>query len=133
MSTTVERSIELDASPDEVWRAVSDPAELAGWLADEADLDVVPGGEGRFVEDGHVRRAVVERVDHGRSLVFRWWDEEGGEGDATRVEVTVLPTGGPTRLVVRETVVAASAVKVARRWDLRLTCLALLRLAAARV
>jgi hypothetical protein len=44
------------------------------------------------------------------------------------VEITVLPGGGPTRLVVRETRLsgATALMSAAHRWELRLTCLAFL-------
>jgi uncharacterized protein YndB with AHSA1/START domain len=133
MDATVERQVELDASPEEVWRAVCEPA---GWLADEGTLDVRPGGEGRLVDDGVARRALVERVEAAgeqRRLVYRWWDEHGGGAGASRVEITVVPSGGPTRVIVRETPVATAAVHSLRgvpavrsRWELRLLCLAVL-------
>jgi uncharacterized protein YndB with AHSA1/START domain len=138
MEHTVQRQIELDASPDEVWEAVRQPDT---WLADEGTVDVAPGGTGRLVDDGVARRVVVETVDEGSRVVFRWWDEDD-EGDASRVEITVVPSAGPTRLTVRETrlvPVARASVATPRawsraglRWEVRLACLAFLR-APARV
>jgi uncharacterized protein YndB with AHSA1/START domain len=34
--------------PERVWRALTDPRELAAWWCDEADLDLRPGGRCRF-------------------------------------------------------------------------------------
>jgi len=123
MSLTIERHVELDASPDAVWDAVCAPDT---WLADEGRLDVRPGGDGVLTDDGVVRRVVVETVEEGRRLVYRWWRDD--EGEASRVEITVVPGGGPTRLVVRETHLAGpvAAMTAAGRWELRLTCLAFL-------
>lgn len=123
MSMIIERHVELDASPDDVWDTVCRPET---WLADEGTVDIRPGGLGVLTDEGVVRRVVVETVDEGRRLVYRWWRDD--EGDASRVEITVLPGGGPTRLVVRETRLAGTAVvaSAARRWELRLTCLAFL-------
>jgi uncharacterized protein YndB with AHSA1/START domain len=123
MSMTVERQVELDASPDDVWNAVCAPET---WLADAGSIDVRPGGDGVLVDDGVARRVVVETVEEGRRLVYRWWRD--GEGDASRVEITLMPGAGPTRLVVRETRLAGAnaMASAAHRWELRLTCLAFL-------
>ncbi len=123
MSMTVERQVELDASPDDVWDVICAPET---WLADEGSLDVRPGGDGVLTDDGVVRRVVVEIVEDGRRLVYRWWRDD--DGDASRVEITVVPGQGPTRLVVRETRLTGSATLVgaAQRWEVRLTCLAFL-------
>ncbi|MDQ1424896.1 MAG: hypothetical protein QOD72_2394 [Acidimicrobiaceae bacterium] len=123
MSMTVERQIELDASPESVWDAVCAPET---WLADEGSLDIRPGGDGVLTDDGVTRRVVVETVVVGRRLVYRWWRDD--EGDASRVEITVVAGGGPTRLVVRETRLAGPTARLsaAHRWEVRLTCLAFL-------
>jgi uncharacterized protein YndB with AHSA1/START domain len=98
---SVERSVELDASPEDVWANVCAP-QL--WLADDGYLDVRPGGTGRLTDAGVRRLAIVETVDPGRRLVYRWWpDRPEGGASASRVEITVEPSDGPTRLVVRET------------------------------
>ena len=63
MDPVVERNVDLDATPDEVWRALTEPDELATWFGPEVELDVRPGGGGRFVDDdGVARRAVVDEV-----------------------------------------------------------------------
>jgi uncharacterized protein YndB with AHSA1/START domain len=138
---TVERHVELDATPEEVWAALG---AADTWLADEGDLVLETGAECDLTEDGRTRRAVVEEVDDRRRVVFRWWDTDGDGDDASRVEITLTSVGGPTLLVVRETRLVAgpagersmragagaadisSAGLLARRWELRLTCLAFL-------
>ena len=147
MEPTVTREIELDVEPEELWRLVTEGEELGRWLADEAELEPVVGGQGRFVEDDRVRRAVVDEVEDGRRLAFRWWDEDEGEAGASRVVITLVPSGDTTRLVVHEmlAVASASASVVASaagsatgpavpslRWDVRLGCLGML-LALVRV
>jgi uncharacterized protein YndB with AHSA1/START domain len=128
LEPTVERQADLDATHEEVWEALGEPGS---WLADEGTLALEPGAEGRLVDDGVARRAVVERVEEGSRLVYRWWDERGGEADASRVEIRVVPGDGPTRVVVRETRIQAGTTPVrgpvraqALRWEVRLTCLA---------
>jgi len=106
MDQVVERTVELDASPDDVWRALTEPGELAAWFGPEAELDVQPGGRGRFVDDeGVVRRAVVDQVRPGERLVLRWWPEGDGPGagaGASVVTFVVAPSRGGSRLVVTE-------------------------------
>jgi uncharacterized protein YndB with AHSA1/START domain len=128
-SAVVEREIELDLTPAELWAAVCDPTS---WLADEGSLAIVPGGEGRLVDDGVARRALVEEVEPGRRLVFRWWDEHGDRSDESRVELTVLSAPISSVLTIRETRPATTpratastvAASTSLRWELRLTCLA---------
>src|SRR5215468_1810782 len=139
MDPVVERSVELDASPDDVWRALTEPDELAAWFGPEADLDVRPGGRGRVVDDdGCVRQAVVDQIRAGERLVLRWWPEGDDPGaGASVVTFVVAPTGSGTRLVVTERLVArastasmrAAADAARTAWQWRLDVL-LLRLAA---
>jgi len=123
---SVERSLELDASAEQVWDAVCDPT---GWLADSGWLDVRPGGEGRLTDDGVERAVAVDDVEEGIRLVYRWWRPEDGPGRASRVEITVLPMGGSTRLVIRESrpLLAAHAVL---RWEVRAACLSMRAMAS---
>jgi uncharacterized protein YndB with AHSA1/START domain len=111
MDPVVERSVDLDAAPDDVWRAITDAEELAAWFGPEAELDVQPGGLGRFVDDeGCVRRAVVDQVHTGERLVLRWWPEgDDPAPGASVVTFVVAPTGSGTRLIVTERLAVASA------------------------
>jgi uncharacterized protein YndB with AHSA1/START domain len=110
MDTIVERSIDLDVGPDDLWRAITDPAELAAWFAPEVELDVVPGGLGRFVDDdGVARSAVIDDVEPGRRLVLRWWPDAEGPERASVVTLVVAPRTGGARLVVTEHLAARAA------------------------
>jgi uncharacterized protein YndB with AHSA1/START domain len=98
----IERERLLPAPAEEVWDLVTGP----GWLADQVELDLVPGGEARFSSDGWVKDGWVEDArapdgsDDGGRLVF-WWAEKGAL--ATRVELTLERAGeGLTRLHVVE-------------------------------
>ena len=127
----ITRTIELDATTDVVWRALTEPALLGDWLGSVVELDVRPGGEGVVVEsDGQVLRARVDAVDPGRRLALRWRPDDG-EGPESTVELEVEESDGGTRLVVTETVVAeASVARAESRWAigfLLLGCSLLLR------
>ncbi len=66
-------------------------------------------------------------MEDGTRLVFRWWDDDDGEDGASRVVLTVMPSDGPTRLLVRETAVHSLAPRAtAIAWEARLGCLAVL-------
>ena len=137
MDPVVERSVDLDAELDDVWRALTEPDELAAWFGPEVQLDLRPGGRGRFVDDdGCARRAVVDQVEAGERLVLRWWPEDGGSGAGASVVTFVLaPTGSGTRLIVTERLAAtgasvrAAADAARTAWMWRLDVL-LLRVAA---
>ena len=100
--TAVRREVTLPLSRDEAWEAISEPAELERWLAEEAELDPEPGGDVavRF-HDGAEREGVVEEAEPGERLALRWWDV-GEPWDASRVELTLDDAPGGTRLIVVE-------------------------------
>src|SRR3954454_7971705 len=105
MELLIRREILLPVDRDVAWEAISDPAELETWLADEVDLEIEPGAEGTVRWDGgEERHAVVEEVSEGRHLALRWWPAEGG--DETIVELTLDDHDDGTLLVVVELPVA---------------------------
>src|SRR6476646_9046328 len=103
---TVTRTLSLEASADDVWRLLTDDAELSRWFSRVASIDPVPGGVGRFVDGDSVRRAVVHRVETGRRLGFTWWDESH-PAEASTVEFAVDESAidGQVELTVTETLV----------------------------
>src|ERR1700731_4774655 len=62
MTERIERELVLEASPSEVWHAVTDGEWLAEWLADEVSLELVPGGEAWFRFGETVRTGWVEEI-----------------------------------------------------------------------
>ena len=110
MTDRIERELELPAPSDEVWEALTDPERLAGWLADEVSIDLRPGGDASFRDGETRRRGWVEEVSPpdspagqeagGARLAF-WWASD--DEPATRVELTLEPAPGGTRLRVVET------------------------------
>jgi uncharacterized protein YndB with AHSA1/START domain len=100
----VERSVELPATPDVVWEAVTASEQLSAWFGAEVDLELRPGGPARFRgHDGAHRHGLVEEVDLGHRLTFRWWPLGAAGSDATRVNLTVEPApGGGTILTIVE-------------------------------
>jgi uncharacterized protein YndB with AHSA1/START domain len=93
----IRKEIVLPSPREEVWRALTDPARLADWFANDVELDLRPGGEVRFGWDnGEQRRATVTGVEPCERLCFSW--EDDGE-----VEFTLADDADGTRLVVVET------------------------------
>jgi uncharacterized protein YndB with AHSA1/START domain len=118
----VEREAVLDSQPDEVWKALTDERLLAEWLADEAELDPVPGGRASFrFGDGSEREGTVLRVEEERELAFTW--ARPGE-PPTEVELTLEPLVVGTRLVVIERTYSGTPVAVSGiAWGPRLAAL----------
>jgi hypothetical protein len=103
----VKREVLLDMGLEEAWEAICD---MEAWLADEAELELEPGGEGRFLlGDGSERRAIVEDVDPGRALSWWWWSEDA-EDLGTHVQVRLVEAVAGTRVVVVESGFAVGPV-----------------------
>jgi uncharacterized protein YndB with AHSA1/START domain len=110
------RSVELAASPAEVWRALTQAEELRGWFGADLELDARPGGSVRARwPDGARSVGSVEVADEGRRLVFRWRRIDGAGfaarvGGASRVEFVLRPAPGGTSVSVREEPVELASV-----------------------
>jgi uncharacterized protein YndB with AHSA1/START domain len=117
---TVTHEIDLDASLDKVWAALTDPAQLGEWLGGDVDLTVQPAAAGHVIGDDGTRYAVlVTDVDEHQRVAWHWWDDRG---TLSSVELTVQPVGESTRLRVVETLVApdrpgVQARACARHWE----------------
>jgi uncharacterized protein YndB with AHSA1/START domain len=122
--TSVRRQIVLSAPPAAVWRALTEADALAEWFANEVELELRPGGSGRFRwGDGSERFASVELVEREHALGFRWADEHGLTSDV-RLELEAVPEG--TRLTVTEAPVGPEARALAGEWSWGIQLLAAL-------
>ena len=88
----VTRETEIEATPEEVWKALATEEGRARWL-DE------PG-----------RAVVVESEDAPHRLVWWWWE---GDEPATRVEFLVVAAPGGARVLVTESVPALPLARLA--------------------
>jgi uncharacterized protein YndB with AHSA1/START domain len=108
MTDAIERTLELAASPERVWTALTDPRELARWFPDEVtELEPRAGGAGWLRWSQHGRFAVrFEVFDPPRHLVWTWSrspDTAVDDGPSTRVEWRLdARPGGGTTLRLRE-------------------------------
>jgi uncharacterized protein YndB with AHSA1/START domain len=105
----IEREVTVPAPSDEVWRAVTQADEVSVWFGAEVELDPRPGGRGVFRwADGTQRHVLVEEVEPGRKLAFRWLPfQRIASGDiatvpSSRVEITLDEVPGGTRIRVVE-------------------------------
>jgi uncharacterized protein YndB with AHSA1/START domain len=132
----VERHVTLPVELEEAWRLVTCPDELRGWLGAEVALDPVPGSAGRVVDhDGRERRLVVDVVEPGRRIAWRWWSEEAPD-QPSQVEISLVPTAEGTTVRVVEGLLGATPVARAQAgeaWSHRLLHLEALLLVAAAV
>lgn len=102
MIDTVTTERDLAADPATVWEAISEPAKLGDWLDAEVDVEISEGSEGTIVFGDRNESSVVliETVDEGKRLVFRWATsiEEPTE---VSIEIEPITTGTRIRIVER--------------------------------
>ena len=101
---TIELSKTIDASPERVFHALTDAAELVRWFPSSAVSDPRPGGsfEYRFEfpdepERNHSYGGVYHGVTSKERVSYPW---KGGLGE-TRVELALRPKGRATALRLR--------------------------------
>lgn len=106
-------SIEIDAPPEAVWDAMTEPAQLASWWGSSDtyrtmnwQVDLRPGGKWSSdsanvdgSQTGHVHGEYLE-VDRPRLLVYTWrasWDNFA----ETLIRVELSPASSGTRVTIR--------------------------------
>ena len=102
--------------PERVWRAVTEPEELAAWFPDTIEGEFAPGAEVRFpkfAEMGLRSVGTVTEFDPPRLLAFTWGTS------ALRFELE--PDGDGCRLVFTDTLPREESAKNAAGWEV---CLA---------
>jgi uncharacterized protein YndB with AHSA1/START domain len=104
-TTTVEREVAIDASPQTVWEFLVDPEKATRWMGQTASFDARPGGEYRLeVIPGHTARGEFVELDPPHRLVYTWGWEPGEQGDnavppgTSTVEIELIPEGDGTTL-----------------------------------
>jgi uncharacterized protein YndB with AHSA1/START domain len=102
----IERTVELAASPDKVWAALTTAEGLSAWFGNEATIDLRPGGAAqmRWNEEGFTAEMRVERVEEPTVFGFTWHIYGLSDDDPRRtyVEFTLEPADAGTRLTVVE-------------------------------
>jgi uncharacterized protein YndB with AHSA1/START domain len=96
----VERETLVEASPEEVWEALTDEDRLEEWLAPDVELDPYEGGEISVRDGDDERNGTVETLEENERFAFTW--SRPGEGE-TFVEFTIEALPGGSRVTVVET------------------------------
>jgi uncharacterized protein YndB with AHSA1/START domain len=112
----VERDTLVEASPEEVWEALTDEDRLEEWLAPDVELDPVEGGEIAVRDGDDHRNGTVETLEEGERFAFTW--SRPGEGESF-VEFTIEALPGGSRVTVVETPIGPTAI-AAGGWGPRL-------------
>jgi len=118
----IERVITIDASPETVFRLLTDPVQYVRWKGRLAELEPRPGGKFRVEFGGGKDIAAGKYVEvvPSRRVVFTWgW--EGSEmvppGSST-VEIELQPLGSGTRLrLVHRGLPQAAIASHTEGWD----------------
>ncbi len=101
----IERVIDLEQPPVEVWRALTTAEGLSAWFSNEATVELRPGGSAQMTwTQTHSPVMRVERVEPYRVFAFTWPVNGGGVTATPRtyVEFTLEPREGGTRLTLVE-------------------------------
>jgi uncharacterized protein YndB with AHSA1/START domain len=112
----VERETLVEASPDEVWEALTDEDRLEEWLAPDVELEPYEGGEIAVRDGDDERNGTVETVEENERFAFTW--SRPGEGESF-VEFTIEALPGGSRVTVVETPIGPTAMALGG-WTSRL-------------
>ena len=108
---TVRRTIQINATPEKVWAAITEPALISQWFGRAEFAGSGPGAVGTLTWDDHGSFPVrIEAVDAPRSITYRWSNDDalGDIPDELDVEhstvftFTLEPVEGGTQLTVVE-------------------------------
>jgi uncharacterized protein YndB with AHSA1/START domain len=110
----IDRTIEIKAPPERVWRALTSAAELSAWFQVTIEGEIAPGNEVWMtsVHPGHAgQRFRVRFVEMKPPERFAWQWHPGAVDPAvdyskeapTTVTFTLKPSGNGTQLTVTET------------------------------
>jgi uncharacterized protein YndB with AHSA1/START domain len=109
---TIEREVQIDASPATVFEVITSPEHLKEWWPDEAVLEPTPGARGVLVfgdrssGEAHIPQLTVVDAVPSRLFSFRWThpeDEEARPGNSLFVTFELTPRDGGTLLRMTET------------------------------
>ena len=120
----IDRSIDIDAPPGRVWRALTNADELSAWFQVQIEGDIAPGIEvwmtsvHKGYEGQRFRVRFTEMVEPHR-LAWEWHpgavdpNVDYSREPRTTVTFTLEPSGRGTRLTVSES--GFDAISLARR------------------
>jgi uncharacterized protein YndB with AHSA1/START domain len=109
---SIEREIQVEATPEVVYEVISRPEHLRNWWPDDAELEPVPGATGvisfgdRSTPEAKVAPLTVTEADPPRRFAFRWVYAEGEAAtpaNSLLVTFELVPSGAGTLLRFTET------------------------------
>ncbi|MEO1226741.1 MAG: SRPBCC domain-containing protein [Pseudomonadota bacterium] len=99
----VEKTIWLDAAPEDVFDFFVEPKKLLQWMGVEAEIEARPGGRFRIVHSAEfVSTGEYVEVDRPRRLVYTigWEGDDNVPSASGTVQVTLTPDQDGTRLAL---------------------------------
>jgi len=101
-SPTIQQTFYYAVPPERVYAALTEPAELVRWFADQAKVAAKKGGAYRLTwSTGYTMRGRVKRAEAGKALVVDWVDRfEGGKVFETEARFALAKRGRGTQLSV---------------------------------
>ncbi len=94
---TIEKDLFIRATPERVFRALTDKADLEAWFVKEATIDLRVGGALHLFWDPESVAGVFLAVDPPHRVVFTW-DERPAIAGITTSAFTLTAEGNGTRL-----------------------------------
>lgn len=105
----------INASPAEVWRALTDPEVIELWSDADAEFEPVVGAE-YALWDGSICGEIVEVVP--RQKLVQTWQPDNWERDDSIVTFTLTPVGKKTRVdLLHENVEDSDYEGTSEGWD----------------
>jgi uncharacterized protein YndB with AHSA1/START domain len=105
----VRAEIEIEGTPEDVFDALTDPAQLASWWGGDLyrtydwQIDLRPGGAWSVKAEGPNGRSTIHgeylEIDRPRRLVYTWLASWDGEA-RTVIRIDLTPIASGTRVVV---------------------------------
>jgi uncharacterized protein YndB with AHSA1/START domain len=108
---TIEREVQIKASPATVFEVITSPEHLKEWWPDEAVVEPTPGAKGELVfgdrssAEAQIPQITVVEATPPRLFSFRWThpeDEDAREGNSLLVTFELSPNDGGTLLRMTE-------------------------------
>jgi uncharacterized protein YndB with AHSA1/START domain len=101
--TSIRQQINIDATPRQVWRALTTSEGLKSWWVDEARVDAREGGRVVLIGEGDEGEPIEERgIFHSfrpmRRIEIAWDSNSPSPNRGTRIQFSVARDGEETRL-----------------------------------
>lgn len=110
---SVERSVEVGATPEEVWEHIVDGTLASEWMGSPITIAPRVGGAVGFAPDEVEFIGTVEEIEDGRSITWSW---RHPDRDPSQVTITIEPGEGGTMITVTERLLPYRVTDTRTRW-----------------